>query len=150
MNYHYVLGHACIHNLFCEDPLYVDDPYTQLLNTKSSRSSNSIVWGIHPFSKHYNKDYTVDNNYQLACEDYGYTLLAVRHPWCELSVAELWTVCGQFNWVDHNTALRNGRLPVASEILDSRSTEHQIYTRLFAAHSSWEQYLSHCGLGKTS
>lgn len=147
MNYHYILGHACTHNLMCTEADYDKDPYTQLLNTKSSRSSNSIVWGLHPFSKHWGRDYTQDNNYQLACSDYGYPLLAVRHPWCELSTSELWTVCGAFHWVKHNTSLRNSSDPVAAEILDSRSTEHQIYTRLFQAHASWELYLSHCGLG---
>jgi hypothetical protein len=149
MNYHYILGHACTHNLMCVDSNYESDPYSQLLNTKSSRSSNSIVWGIHPFSKHWGKDYRQDNNYQLACEDYGYPLLAVRHPWCKLSRAELWTVCGSFHWVEHDTALRNVGEGVAADLLDSRSTEHQIYTRLFSSHWTFDQYLEHCGLGRS-
>jgi len=56
-------------------------------------------------------------------------------------------VCGSFHWVAHNRSLRNSSDPVAAEILDSRSTEHQIYTRLFSSHASWEEYLLHCGLG---
>ena len=86
----YVHGHSCIHNLIDYSRVYSSDPYELLIESKTS-----CVWAVHPFSE------LCLARYDLVCEDFGYTLERVEHPWNSLSVSELWNIAKQFSWQQH-------------------------------------------------
>ena len=50
------------------------------------------VYAVHPFSS------TIPDDYDSVCEDFGYTLERVVHPWNSLTTEGLWAVAGGFNW----------------------------------------------------
>lgn len=86
----YVHGHACIHNLIDYSRVYSYDHYEFLIKSKTS-----CVWAIHPFTE------LRTNDYDLVCEDFGYTLERVEHPWNSLGVEALWEIAKQFSWSQH-------------------------------------------------
>ncbi len=86
----YVHGHNCIHDLIDYSKIYCTNPYELLIESKTS-----CVWAIHPFTELRTDDY------DLVCEDFGYTLKRVEHPWNSLSVSELWNIAKQFSWHQH-------------------------------------------------
>ena len=50
------------------------------------------VYAVHPFSS------TIPDDYDSVCEDFGYSLERVVHPWNSLTTEGLWAVAGGFNW----------------------------------------------------
>ena len=93
----YVHGHACIHNLIDYSRVYSSDPYQLLVESKTS-----CVYAIHPFTENLHM-----YDYDLVCEDFGYTLERVEHPWNSLGVEALWEIAKQFSWPQH---IAEGRL----------------------------------------
>ena len=93
----YVHGHACIHNLIDYSRVYSSDPYQLLVESKTS-----CVYAIHPFTENLHM-----YDYDLVCEDFGYTLERVEHPWNSLDVYSLWEIAKQFSWPQH---IAEGRL----------------------------------------
>jgi len=87
----YVHGHACIHNLIDYSRVYSSDPYRLLIESKTS-----CVYAIHPFTNVPERD-----DYERICEDFGYTLERVEHPWNSLGVEALWEIAKQFSWRQH-------------------------------------------------
>ena len=147
MHLHYIHGHACIHNLMCIGADYDSDPYKQLLNSKKSYSSNSFVWASTPFNKPYKE------HYKEVCDDFGYKLQRIEHHWNSLSIPELWTLCGRFNWKAHIADLGtllwdNSSQVMSGEHLNPKHFEYEVYHDLFKTSYTWEDYLNLIGLEK--
>ena len=121
----WIHGHNCIHNLISTSP-HVDSQqqYAALL-----QGSERCVWAQHPFN-----DCTVEtNSYEDVCEDFGYTLAVVEHPWNRLDVHELWDLLNTFNWTSH----------LSDPSIHIYTPEHiyqRWYDRLFQSHYSLEHY----------
>jgi hypothetical protein len=121
----YVHGHACIHNLIDYSKIYWTDPYELLIESKTS-----CVWAIHPFTE------LRTNDYDLVCEDFGYTLERVEHPWNSLGVEALWEIAKQFSWRQH---IADGNLP---NILWSDGVYTRWYENIFKQHYSYDEWLA--------
>jgi len=142
----FIFGHACLHNLMCENPNRVD-VYKDVLQNSSVH--NNLIFAHHPFSQYYNQDVRVTPEYQLVCEDFGFKMPAAYHPWCKLSTDELWTLCGKLNWKAHINGLLVGSTnTIPAEMSDKGSDELQIYTRLFSDSYSYFDFLYLIGLDK--
>ena len=152
MHLHYIHGHACIHNLMSIGADYDSDPYKQLLNIKKSYSSNSFVWASTPFNKPCDP-----MHYEEVCDDFGYKLQRIEHDWNSLSIPELWTLCGRFNWKEHIADLGTLLWDNSSQIYEGKHLnpehfEYGIYTRLFKTSyqgskiPTYEDYLKLIGL----
>ena len=111
----YVHGHDCIHNLIDYSKIYCTDPYKLLVESKTS-----CVYAIHPFTENLHM-----YDYDLVCEDFGYTLDLVEHPWNSLSVSELWNIAKQFSWRQH---IAEGML---KDVLRTDSIYTQWYENIF-------------------
>ena len=117
----WIHGHKCIHNLIstlpCDDS---EQQYRFLLE-----GSEVCTWAQHPFN-----DSTVEiNSFESVCEDFGYTLAVVEHPWNSLDTTELWGLLHTFNWSAH-----------LSDIHSPHNIYRRWYDRLFQSHYSQEQY----------
>ena len=124
-NYQYVHGHACIHNLIDYSKIYCTDPYELLIESKTS-----CVWAIHPFTELRTDDY------DLVCEDFGYTLERVEHPWNSLGVEALWEIAKQFSWSQHIGQSSS------SDLLNPDYIYTQWYNNLFKEHYSYDEWLA--------
>ena len=119
----YVHGHACIHNLIDYSRVYSSDPYKLLIESKTS-----CVWAIHPFTKC--KDFRMPE-YDLVCEEFGYTLEKVEHPWNSLDVHGLWNVAKQFSWRQHIAPHGPTADGMLNDILRAGSVYTQWYENIF-------------------
>jgi len=126
-HFHYIHGHACLHDLMCIGADYrhvtMGHPYNQILDDKKRHSQ--VVFAVHPLSK----------DYELVCEDFGFKLKRIVHHWNSLSVRELFDVFATFNWSDH----------VADVGLDTiLNPKHQYtelwYKKVFQSHISKVEY----------
>lgn len=118
MELHYIHGHDCIHNLISSVHLDdIDAQYLRLMN-----DSVTVCWAVHPF----NSAETLEVDYAKVCNDFGYQLERVVHPWNSLSVSELYQVLLAFNWSTHNSDPLN-----AAALLDPKYIYWEWYTRLF-------------------
>ena len=87
-------------------------------------SKTSYVWAITPFSTGQDAAYT------QTCEDFGYSLERVLHPWNSLDVHALWEIAKQFNWNAHT------RSESLDDILHPDYVYMQWYGKLFSEHYS--------------
>tara|TARA_B110001454_G_scaffold216022_1_gene238502 strand:+ start:199 stop:495 length:297 start_codon:yes stop_codon:yes gene_type:complete len=53
------------------------------------------VYAVHPFT---NSSSANKGDYARICEDFGYTLERVEHPWNSLDSEALWEIAKQFSW----------------------------------------------------
>ena len=107
----YIHGHACIHDLMTITHRQ-SQSYEKLLS-----GSERCVWALHPF----NALSLESSSFEAVCDDFGYTLATVEHPWNSLDVLQLWAVFQQFNWAEHTVDMTD------SYIQDPR----YIYTRWY-------------------
>ena len=127
----YVHGHACIHNLIDYSKIYCTDPYKLLIESKTS-----CVWAVHPFTE------LRTNDYDLVCEDFGYTLERVEHPWNSLGVEALWEIAKQFSWPQH-IADSDGDI---RDLLNPNYIYTQWYENIFKEHYTLEEWHSLMGI----
>lgn len=86
-------------------------------------TETSYVWAQTPFGGQ-------DAAYMAVCEDFGYSLERVLHPWNSLDVHALWEIAKQFNW---NAHVRSESL---DDILHPDYVYNQWYGELFSEHYS--------------
>jgi len=125
----WIHGHDCIHNLIISKR-YLNEygdrdisDYERLI-----QSSLPLTWAVHSFS------IDESNSYDLVCEDLGYALPQLLHPWGLLNTRELWTVLCSFGWREH----------IQSVGVDAIQNPEYIYTRwydqLFQDYISRDEY----------
>ena len=126
----YVHGHACIHNLIDYSRVYSSDPYKLLVESKTS-----CVYAIHPFT------YNTQSDYDLVCEDFGYTLDLVEHHWNSLDVHALWEIAKQFNWAQHIADAG-----ILEDIINPTYIYMRWYNNIFKEHYSINDYYDLMGV----
>ena len=133
-DYHYVHGHDCIHNLMTiENCTSTCKPHCNSHLTQYQallQGNKRCVWALHPFNPHLLES----SSYTTTCEEFGYTLDTVEHPWNTLSVKQLWEVFEQFNWAEHVESMNT------SDIQNPDYIYTRWYNNVFAGHISSAQY----------
>tara|TARA_B110001454_G_C12530555_1_gene355040 strand:- start:288 stop:575 length:288 start_codon:yes stop_codon:yes gene_type:complete len=94
------------------------------------------VWAVHPFTE------LRTNDYDLVCEDFGYTLERVEHPWNSLGVEALWEIAKQFSWPQH-IADSDGDI---RDLLNPNYIYTQWYENIFKEHYTLEEWHSLMGI----
>ena len=91
----WIHGHDCIHNLIISKR-HLNEYWGDISDYEHmTQSSLPLTWAVHPFSLY------ESSSYDLVCEDLGYALPQVLHPWNSLNTSELWTVLCSFGWREH-------------------------------------------------
>ena len=101
-------------------------------------SKTSYVYAITPFSVN------ETNSYETVCEDFGYTLEQVEHPWNSLDVHSLWEIAKQFSWKQH---IADGRI---DDILNPEFIYMRCYGKLFSEHYSKSHWHALMGVQRRS
>jgi len=123
----YIHGHDCIHNLISSVHRNdIDAQYLRLMG-----GSARVCWAVHPFTE--NRDI----DYDLVCEDFGYQLDCVIHPWNALNTPELYGVCTGFNWVEHLADPQN-----AAALQDPEYIYWEWWSRLFCDYVDSDTYFN--------